>query len=557
MNLLSNDAVDRDLPIAENHDTEEAHAVDRLSDHRLDELVDVIVQLASGNLKARLEPSPARDTLDALATGINLLADELDTIYQTLEERVDARTRELVEARVALERMALSDALTGLANRTLLGDRISQAMARAQRGALPPCVFLLDLDGFKTINDGLGHGAGDHILIEVARRLTAVVRETDTVARLGGDEFAILMPEATEDDALRVAERALTELHKPIDVSDRVVWTGASIGLCFALRGQSADNLLRDADTAMYAAKAKGRGNIQVFRPEMHLAASERLRVASELGIALIEDQLELHYQPVVELHTGRMVGAEALVRWNHPVRGLLMPAAFLSIAEDSGRIIELGHWVLRTVIGDLQRWAEVLPDNGFALSVNLSPIEIRWTGFADFIEATLADHGVAPHRLRLEISETDVMTGDAAGLEALVRLRNLGVGVEIDDFGTGYSSIGFLQRLPIDTVKVDRSLIEDIATESGQLAFVGAVLQLITSVGLRAVVEGIETAEQKHLLQHLGFRFGQGYVFGSPLHDLELAELLVSKRALGSAGPGLDEATVSGAGRTSMEVGG
>ena len=207
---------------------------------------------------------------------------------------------------------------------------------------------MLDLDEFKTINDGLGHSAGDQILVEVARRLTSVVRETDTVARLGGDEFAILMPDATEDDALRVAERALKELQSPLTVGDRAVWAGASIGLCFGLRGQSADNLLRDADTAMYAAKANGRGNIQVFRPEMHHAARERLQIASELGPAIANRELELHYQPIVELDSGRIIGAEALVRWAHPERGLLLPADFITVAEDSGHIIELGHWVVR-----------------------------------------------------------------------------------------------------------------------------------------------------------------------------------------------------------------
>src|SRR6478609_10362673 len=253
-------------------------------DTRLDQLVDLIVQLASGDLSARLEPSPARDSLDAVITGINLLAQELE---MTMEERIAERTLVLEQARIALEKMELYDALTGLANRTLLGDRIGQASARADLGARPPCVLVLDLDEFKTVNDGLGHSAGDLILVDVAHRLTSVVRSTDTVARLGGDEFAILMPDTTEEDAMRVAERALKELHSPFTVVERPVWAGASIGLCCGLRGQSADNLMRDADTAMYAAKAKGRGNIQVFRPEMHHAAKERLQVASELGPAI------------------------------------------------------------------------------------------------------------------------------------------------------------------------------------------------------------------------------------------------------------------------------
>jgi len=497
-----------------------------LDDKRLEQLVDLIVQLAAGDLSARLEPSEAADSVDAVITGINLLADELDHIYRTLEDRVAERTYALNQARIELERMALNDALTGLANRTLLGDRIRQATARADRGARPPSVLVLDLDEFKTINDGLGHGVGDEILIEVGRRLTSVVRETDTVARLGGDEFAILMPDATEDDALRIAERALTELQTPITVGDRAVWAGASIGLCFGLRGQTADNLLRDADTAMYAAKASGRGNIQVFRPEMHHAARERLQIASELGTAIANAQLELYYQPIVELDSGRIIGAEALVRWAHPERGLLLPAEFIAVAEDSGHIIELGHWVVQASIAQLKNWTAEFPQP-FQLHVNLSPVEVRWPGVAQFIRDTLQEWGVLPGRLALEISETGLMTGDVAGIEALMELRDLGVGIEIDDFGTGYSSISYLRRLPIDTVKVDQSLISDIANDRQQVTFVGAILRLIESVGLRSIVEGIETIDQMDQLRRLGCLYGQGHFFSKAVPAAELTRLL------------------------------
>ena len=498
-------------------------------DGRLDQLVELIVQLSSGDLSARLEPSDARDSLDAVITGINLLAEELEL---TMEERVAERTIVLEQARIALERMALYDALTGLANRTLLGDRIRQASARAERGARPPCVLVLDLDEFKTVNDGLGHSAGDRILTEVASRLTSVVRETDTVARLGGDEFAILMPDTTEDDSLRVAERALKELHSPFALGDKPVWAGASIGLCFGLRGQTADNLLRDADTAMYAAKAKGRGNIQIFRPEMHHAAKERLHIASELGAAITKGELSLHYQPIVQLDTGRIIGAEALVRWQHPERGLLMPADFIPVAEDSGHIIELGHWVVQSAIGQLRAWTDAYPAAPFQLHVNLAPVEVRWPGMAEFVRKALEDHGVKPNRLALEISETGLMTGDVAGLEALVSLKKLGVGVEVDDFGTGYSSISYLRRLPIDTVKVDQSLIRDISTDEQQVTFVLAILRLIDSVGLRTIVEGIETIDQRDQLQRLGCVYGQGFYFSEPIAAAELSSLLADQQS-------------------------
>jgi diguanylate cyclase (GGDEF)-like protein len=504
-------------------------------DKRLDELVDLIVQLASGNLSARLAPSDARDSVDAVITGINLLAEELDLMYKTLEHRVAERTADLDQARRDMERLALNDALTGLANRTLLADRIGQAIVRSERGERPPCLLLLDLDEFKTINDGLGHGAGDGVLVDVARRLTSVVRNTDTVARLGGDEFAILMPGTTEEAALRIAQRALAELQKPYSVGDRAVWAGASIGVCFGQRGQTADLLLRDADTAMYAAKARGRGNVQVFRAEMHHAAQERLQVGSELGVAVAQGQLRLHYQPIVELATGRIVAVEALVRWMHPQRGLLRPVDFMPVAEDSGHIVELGHWVLQTAIGQLSAWAETMPDQ-IEVHVNLSPVEVRWPGLTEFISATLEQHGVAPDRLALEVSETGLMTGDIAGLEALRTLRDVGVGIEIDDFGTGYSSISYLRRLPIDTVKIDQSLIGEFASDADQVTFVGAMLRLIDSLGLRTVAEGIETATQMEQLLALGCIRGQGTLFSEPLSASDMTRLLSSRPVTASS---------------------
>jgi len=498
-------------------------------DKRLDELVDLIVQLASGNLSARLAASDARDSVDAVITGINLLAEELDLMYKTLEHRVAERTADLDQARRDMERLALNDALTGLANRTLLADRIGQAIVRSERGERPPCLLLLDLDEFKTINDGLGHSAGDGVLVAVARRLTSVVRNTDTVARLGGDEFAILMPGTTEEDALRIAQRALAELQKPYSVGDRAVWAGASIGVCFGQRGQTADLLLRDADTAMYAAKARGRGNVQVFRADMHHAAQERLQVGSELGVAVAQGQLRLRYQPIVELATGRIVAVEALVRWLHPQRGLLRPDDFMPVAEDSGRIVELGHWVLQTAIGQLSAWAETMPDP-IQVHVNLAPVEVRWPGLTEFISATLEHHGVKPDRLAVEVSETGLMTGDIAGLEALRTLRDLGVGIEIDDFGTGYSSISYLRRLPIDTVKIDQSLIGEFASDSEQITFVGAMIRLIDSLGLQTVAEGIETATQMEQLLALGCIHGQGTLFSEPLSAADMTRLLSTR---------------------------
>lgn len=283
-------------------------------DARLGSLVDLVVQLASGDLSARLAPSSARDPVDAVITGVNLLAEELDTVYRDLEARVAERTVQLRQATADLKRLALTDSLTGLGNRALLAERIGQAIARATRGGAPPAVLLLDLDEFKTINDSLGHGAGDAVLVEVARRLQGVVRDADTVARLGGDEFAIVMPEASEDQSLRIAQRVLDALRPPVPIGDAPVQAAASIGLRFAARGQSAEDLLRDADTAMYVAKARGRGNVQVFEASMHFAALTRMQVAAELGAAITAGQLRLHYQPLVDLTSG---GSWEPKRWS------------------------------------------------------------------------------------------------------------------------------------------------------------------------------------------------------------------------------------------------
>lgn len=499
-------------------------------DPRLQQLVDGIVRLAAGDLDARLKPSESGDDIDAVITGINLLAEELGHIHAELEERVAARTAMLRRTQVKLEQMAKTDALTGLANRHLLSERIHDAIVATRDSTKIPAVLVLDLDSFKAINDTLGHSAGDAVLVEVSSRLLSVVRSSDTVARLGGDEFAVLIVGATEEEILHIAHRARDALRESVKIGTETVWTTASIGVCMDQPGYSPEELIRDADIAMYQAKTAGRNKVLLFHPDMLDAVRERSRITAELRSAAAGGELALLYQPVVELATGRVAGVEALVRWHHPVHGTIMPDLFIGIAEETGLILELGRWVLKEGISQISRWQEAAPDlQDFGLHVNLSAAELLRNDLVDDVRGTLAQFGVDPRRLVLEITETVLMSRGTGEEHILHKLRELGVGLQIDDFGTGYSSISYLRSLPADTVKVDQSLIKTLETDPQQQKFVAAVLQLISSAELNAIVEGIETAGQAARLQAMGCQYGQGYFFGRPVPADEMLDLLRS----------------------------
>jgi diguanylate cyclase len=499
-----------------------------VEDPRLQLLVDGVVRLAAGDLEARIEPSSHRDDIDAVITGVNLLAEELGHIHADLEQRVAARTAMLRRTQVELEQMAKTDALTGLANRTLLTERIQEAVRSSANGGKAPAVLLLDLDSFKAINDILGHSAGDAVLVEVAKRLRSAVRATDTVARLGGDEFAILIAAATEAEILRIAHRASEYLQDSMCIGMETVWAMASIGVCIGTPGCRAEELMRDADIAMYQAKARGRNNVQLFHPDMLDAVQERSRITAELRTAVAGGELALLYQPVVELASGRVIGVEALVRWHHPVRGTIMPGSFIGIAEETGLIFELGRWVLHEGITQMVRWSQTDPDlPDYCLHINLSAAELLRTDLLDDIRDTLARYAVEPRRLVLEITETVLMARETGQEQVLSGLRELGVGLQIDDFGTGYSSISYLRSLPADTVKVDQSLIKGMESDPRQQKFVSAILQLIFAAGLNATVEGIETAEQAAQLGAMGCLYGQGYFYGYPVPPVEIPDQL------------------------------
>ncbi|WP_104165506.1 bifunctional diguanylate cyclase/phosphodiesterase [Arthrobacter sp. SX1312] len=513
-------------------------------DPRLAMLVESIVRLSRGELSSRIEPSSARDEVDAVITGVNLLAEELEQVYEQFEKRVESRTAMLRQAHLDMMKMAMSDALTGLANRVALMDGIEEALAQAAAtDAEPPALLLLDLDSFKNVNDRFGHDAGDRVLREVANRLLGVVRESDLVARLGGDEFAILLPGATMEIAMQVARRALDALGEQIRLDSLYVHSRASIGVRIGAAGQTADELLLDADTAMYAAKREGRSIIKVFEPVMLYSRQLRSQMATELRDAISSDQLVLHYQPVVELATNRILGVEVLVRWQHPLRGLIPPDTFIPLAEEIGVIHDLDRWVMSASLQQLAAWRKDLPlDDDFQLRVNLSAVELKQLDLVDHIRGLLRKLEVPAHSLVVEITETAIVTRGEVEMYSLLSLQQLGVGIEIDDFGTGYSSISYLRELPVSMVKVDRSLLVELNTRTGQLDFVAAILQLIRAAGLEAVFEGIETREQADQLRALGCASGQGYYFSRPMPADEASTLLATTRHL-RVGEGVDDA--------------
>lgn len=501
-------------------------------DPRLGQLLDGIVRLAAGELDSRIEVSPARDELDAVIMGTNLLAEDLQIMYQELEQRVESRTRLLHEAHREMQKMALTDSLTGLANRSALVSAVNEALTETAAGGPPPALILLDLDAFKGVNDSLGHAVGDLVLNAVGNRIRSSVRDTDTVARLGGDEFAVLMPATTMARAATVGKRILASLDAPIELDHEAVRCGASVGLCVGDSSQSAEQLLMEADVAMYASKADGRNRLKMFEPTMLHARQLRSQLVDDLRAAISGSELVLHYQPVVELATGRVEGVEALLRWDHPVRGRVMPDEFIPVAEDAGLISELGGWVLRTAVGQLLQWRNAaLVGDDFSMRINISPSDLQRLEFIEEVRDVLNGAGISPEMLVLELTEGAIVRGNELDRYSLNSLRKLGVGLEIDDFGTGYSSISYLRRLPVDKVKVDRSLLKDLGTDPAQPALIAAILQLIRACGLEAVWEGVETAEQAEHLRNIGCVSAQGYFFGRPSPAEELAGLLDRQR--------------------------
>jgi diguanylate cyclase (GGDEF)-like protein len=436
-----------------------------------------------------------------------------------------------IENSLLYERLSFQaqhDALTGLPNRLLFHDRVQQAARLALRHHNKSALVWIDLDKFKQINDTLGHRTGDEVLCEVARRLGTCLRQSDTVARVGGDEFIILLQDLTGPaDAERVAEKILFTLKRPFQLGSAETTLGASIGISiFPDHGEDPVVLLRNADLAMYSAKRNGGATFQMFRPALNDSMQRRTMIERELKTALERDELTLEYQPLVD-RKGDLEGVEALLRWNNPAAGRVSPAEFIPIAEEIGLIPHIGEWVARTACGDGARWLQ----QGYKLpriAVNVSALQFVDGQFPVLVERILAECGFPASHLELEITETALMANLERVIEQIEKLRQLGVRFAIDDFGTGYSSLSHLQNLPVDSVKIDRSFIKDLAPgSSGGTTLVRGIISLAHNLSLRVVAEGVETAQQLSLLRTLGCDTSQGFFLHRPMPVAALEELL------------------------------
>jgi diguanylate cyclase (GGDEF)-like protein len=444
----------------------------------------------------------------------------------------DITDRQLAEERVV--HMARHDALTDLPNRTMLRERLEYELKRVKRGE-GLAVFCLDLDNFKSVNDTLGHPIGDELLKVVADRLRSCIRDSDTIARLGGDEFAIIMT-AVDDPraAVVLAKRIRESITRPYDLEGHQLLTDISIGISFApVDATEPDLLLKNADMALYGAKADGRGTYRFFEPEMDARMKVRRELEMDLRKALVNTEFELHYQPLVNLETNAITGFEALLRWNHPVRGLVSPGEFIPIAEETGIIVPLGEWVLRRACEEAGNWPADIK-----VAVNLSPLQLKNKNFVELVMNVLANSGLSADRLQLEITETVLMQNTFNTLATLKKLRALGVQIALDDFGTGYSSLSYLRSFPFDKIKIDRSFVQDLSNSKEPIAIVHAVAGLAKSLNMVSTAEGVETKQQRDALQSLGCVEMQGYLFSRPRPPGEIAEILFQSRGTADPSP-------------------
>ncbi|KAA3648184.1 MAG: EAL domain-containing protein [Chloroflexi bacterium] len=465
------------------------------------------------------------------------LTDTRRALYEAnmaLETKVAKRTSELQKSQQQLQHDAFHDTLTGLPNRSLFVDRLGQVLQRQKRNrTFNFAVFFLDIDQFKLVNDSLGHNMGDELLMQIAQRLKVCLRSIDTVARLGGDEFVILLEDVGDpediSDTIHVANRVLSEISRPFRLGDHEVFTSTSIGISFGSIGYSnPEDILRDADIAMYRAKDMGKARYEIFDQSMHVLAVRRMQMEMDLRKAIERREFLVHYQPFISLETGKISGFEALVRWQHPTRGVVPPGDFIPLAEDTGLIIPIGLFVLKEACRQMKLWHELFPNHeALTISVNLSPKQFSQPDLVYQINRILEDTHLDPKCLELEITESAIIESQEVAANILEQLIERGIQLHMDDFGTGYSSLSYLHRFPFHSLKIDRSFVSKINGGNENVEIVQAIVGLAKSLGLKIVAEGVETERQLDCLKSMACNMGQGFLFSKPIEAGPAAELI------------------------------
>jgi len=498
---------------------------------------DLAADGASANIEARVPRGDDKQRVVEIH-GTNM--DSEPAIGGRLLNLRDTTDRKGMEEQ--LKRMAFHDPLTLLGNRTLFRDRVEHAVAVSRRNGRGVAVMFVDLDNFKRINDSLGHAQGDRVLSKSAQRLVKATRTGDTVARLGGDEFAVLLENLmSKDQVIEIASRIVASLQESLDLPGLDMRVAASVGVAFAALDEGVEELMRNADVAMYSAKAQGKGRYVVYEPAMQRAASRRQELEAEIHTAMNESQFLLHYQPIVELHSGYLLGVEALVRWLHPKRGLIGPSEFISVSEESGQIVTLGRWVLAQACREVRVWQARLPEGRqIRVGVNVSAVQLSKSDICADVKKALALSEIDPGCLVIELTESVLMQNSEDVLATLTQLKTLGVRIAIDDFGTGYSSLSYLHRFPIDILKIDRSFVEQLGNTEEGAGLARSIITLGETLGLEVVAEGIELEQQQRELIELGCVAGQGYYYSKPalLHELEYSVHMMRRRTMADTLP-------------------
>ncbi len=498
----------------------------------LDEIDDKVKAFKMGGIDYISKPFQYQEVLVRVEQQLELRSVEkqLKELNFQLEERVQERTAQLEEANAQLLKMTLHDPLTGLLNRAALMQRLDVAFQRTQIEPNYQCAVLcLDCDRFKRINDSLGHFLGDELLIAIGQRLHSFAQKWDSVVRLGGDEFAILLTDLETCNPIALADQILESFNHPFPLGVRTIFINVSIGIAISnCSYQKPEELLRNADTAMYQAKALGKGRYQVFEPEMYQAVLRRLQLETDLRKAVKNNEFIVHYQPIVALNTGRIIGFEALVRWQHPTQGLIAPYLFIPIAEETGLIAQIGEWVLREACSQLSHWKQQnLTNEPLSISVNLSAVQFAQPNLIQQIDRILEITQLNPQFLNLEITESAILDHPETASAILKQLRERKIKLSIDDFGTGYSSLSYLHSFPVNTLKIDRSFISPINEDPKTLGLVPVILSLVQTMEMNVIAEGIETQQQLNQLRKLKCNGGQGYLFSKPVDSQTASELI------------------------------